>query len=182
MKDFNSLYNSNFSNMVRFAQGYVKDFEIAEDFVVEAFSKYWQNRKTLHEGSNPKAYILTIIKNKCLNYLEHLKVKNRAEEELSKCSAWHIETSLQTLSACNPNKLFSKEIQNIVDETILSMPLKTAFVYQLSRDKGLSYKEIAVELGVSVKTVEFHISKALELLRKSLRDFLSLMPYLILFL
>lgn len=182
MKDFNSLFNSNYSRMIRFAYGYVKDSEIAEDFVVDAFSKYWQNRKSLQENSNPQAYILTIVKNKCLNYLQHLKVKEKAVEELAKYSSWHIETSLQTLSACDPNKLFSKEIQNIVDETLANMPEKTAHIYRLSRDRGLSYKEIAYDLGVSVKTVEFHISKALDFLRKALKDFLLIIPCLITFL
>lgn len=182
MSDFNSLFNSNYSRMVRFANGYVKDLEVAEDFVVEAFSTYWQNRQLLPDESNPQAYILTIVKNKCLNYLKHLKVKQKVADDLAKYSSWHIEMSIQTLNACNPSKLFSKEIQNIVQETLINMPIKTAEIYQLSRGKGLTYKEIAYELSISVKTVEFHISKALGFLRKALRDFLVLMPYLIIFL
>lgn len=182
IKEFNELFNNFYSKFLRFAMGYVKETEIAEDFVLEAFSAYWENRIHLKIDTKPQAYILTIVKNKCLNYLQHLQVRQRAEKKINDHNDWKLETSISTLGACDPNFLFSKEIQEIVNTTLNRLPEKTHQIFSLSRNKGLSYKEIAIELNVSVKTVEFHISKALEHLRLSLKDFITLLPFITFFL
>lgn len=176
--EFNSVFNAYYPRFIRFALGYVKENEIAEDFVLEAFSAYWENRINLRIDTKPQAYILTIVKNKCLNYLQHLQVRQRAEQQLNEHNEWKLQLSISTLQSCDPAFLFSKEIQQIVDSTLKRLPEKTHQIFNLSRNKGLSYKEIANELNISVKTVEFHISRALEHLRLSLKDFITLLPFL----
>lgn len=176
--EFNRLFNLYQARMVRFAYGYVKDTAIAEDFVMEAFSTFWQRRKELTVKTKPQAYVLTIVKNKCLNHLQHLQVRQRMEQNMSQNLQWSLNTRISTLEACDPTLLFSKEVQQILDETLKRLPDRTREIFVLSRSKGYSYKEIAEELHISVKTVEFHISKALERLRVALRDFVYLLPFL----
>ncbi|MES2448761.1 MAG: RNA polymerase sigma-70 factor [Bacteroidota bacterium] len=176
--EFNSIFNAYYTRFLRFALGYVKETEVAEDFVLEAFSAYWENYVNLRLDTKPQAYILTIVKNKCLNYLQHSQVRQRAEQKINDHNDWKLQLSISTLKSCDPEFLFSKEIQQIVDNTLKRLPEKTHQIFNLSRNKGLSYKEIAAELNVSVKTVEFHISRALEHLRLSLKDFITLLPFL----
>ena len=76
INNFNKLYNEYNDRFIRFAFGYVRDIAVSEDFVSEAFVLYWENIRKLEPDTNPPAYILTIIKNKCLNYL---KVKDQVE-------------------------------------------------------------------------------------------------------
>lgn len=177
--DFNQLFNEYYPRFIRFAQGYVKETEIAEDFVLEAFSAFWENRNHLKSDTQPPAYVLTTVKNKCLNYLQHIQVRQRAEKQINEHTEWRLNLSISTLQACDPNFLFSKEIQRIVDQTLNRLPQKTHQVFILSRNKGYSYKEIAEDMSMSVKTVEFHISKALQQLRLSLKDYICLTPFLL---
>ena len=71
---FNQLYKEFQRRFVRFANTYVRDLTTAEDITIEAMMYYWENRQSLSEDSNIPAYILTIIKNKCLNYLRHQQI------------------------------------------------------------------------------------------------------------
>ncbi len=178
IKDFNSLYNNSYNSFLIFAYGYVRDRHIAEDFVSESFMAYWENRAYLDVQTNPKVYILSVLKNKCLNYLHHLQVRRRAVDELADHSEWLMSVNINALEACSPDLIFSKEIQQIVDNTIDKMPEKTRLVFILSRNQNLTNKEIAFHMNLNVKSVEYHISKALSTLRISLKDFISVIPFL----
>ncbi len=80
LQNFNNLFNEYNERFIRFAIGYVKEKQIAEDFVSEAFTAFWENRGQLLPNTKPQAYILTAIKNKCLNHLQHIQVRQRAEK------------------------------------------------------------------------------------------------------
>ena len=96
-------------------------------------------------------------------------------------SEWKLQTKISTLEACDPDFIFSKELQELINATLEKLPAKTRQIFSLSRDKGLSYREIAEKTHLSQKTIEFHISKALNHLRISLKDFTSLSAFLFLF-
>lgn len=181
IKSFNKLYNDYFQQFTRFANSYVKDYQIAEDIVSEAFVAYWENIEKLSPDSYPHAYILTIVKNKCINHLKHIRIKKLAEKELVNNADWRLKISLNTLEAFEPSFIFSNEIQQIVKLTLNKLPKKTQKIFILSRYEGLSYKEIAKIMSLSVKSIEFHISKALNRFRVVLKDFI-LIASLLLFL
>ncbi len=181
MKNFNKLFNTYYQDFVYFAMGYVKDESKAQDFVSDAFVAYWEQKETLDDNTNAQGYILTILKNKCLNYLRHKKIKLKAIEELTDHAQWILDTNINTLEACNPDILFSQEIQQIIDKTIGRLPLKTAQVFYMSRYEYLSHREIAVKLNLSTKSIEYHITKALCELRINLKDFLITILMLFLF-
>ncbi len=86
---------------------------------------------------------------------------------------------ISTLEACNPNDIFSKEIQSILTKTLDDLPLQTKRVFMMSRFEQKSGKEIAEELGITVKGVDYHIAKALKALRISLKDYLPLIYFLL---
>ncbi len=175
---FNRLFNEYYERFIRFASGYVRERQIAEDFVSEAFALYWENRESLLPETKPQAYILTIITNKCLNYLQHLQVCLRAEQVLSKDAEWQLNSRINSLKACDPDFLFSQEIQQIIEATLKRLPQKTRRIFVMSRYEGLSYRAIAQRMNLSIKTVEFHISKTLAYLRLSLKDFICFFPLL----
>lgn len=102
----------------RFANTYVRDIAVAEDFTIEALMYYWENRHSLEDNSNVPAYILTIIKNKCLNYLQHLQVREDVNEHLLNHAEWELNTRISTLEACDPGELFTAEAQEIVNKTL----------------------------------------------------------------
>ena len=182
IRSFNTLYNEYYLRFIRFAEGYLKDEAVAEDFVSEAFTAFWENRATLSPGTVPQAYVLTIVKNKCLNHLRHIQIRQRVTREINEQAEWRLSVSINTLEACNPDFLFSEEIQHIIDITLNRLPQKTRRIFVLNRYEGLSYKDISEKMNLSVKTIEFHLSKALAHLRLSLKDFIYLAPFLFYFL
>ena len=180
--NFNQLFNDYYQQFVYFAMGYVKNEAKSQDFVSDAFSTYWEKKDSLPEDTNVPGYIITIVKNKCVNYLQHKKIKLIATKKITDHALWVLSTSINTLEACDPDTIFSKEIEQIIDKTINRLPHKTKQIFKLSRYDSLSHREIAQQLKLSTKSIEYHITKALNELRVALKDFLTiLLPLFLLF-
>lgn len=175
---FNRLYKAYHPQFVHFANTYVRDWVVAEDVTTEAILYYWENRAGLENEANIPAYILTIIKHKCLNYLRHIQICDEYSETMQNYARWELSTRISSLEACEPNELFAAEIQEIVNRTLASLPAQTRKIFLQSRYENKSYKEIAEQFRMSVKGVEFHINKALKALRTSLKDYYPLFIYL----
>jgi len=169
---FDSFFTKYYPRFVRFANSYVRNTDVAEDFTTEAFMAYWDNRDKLDADSNIEAYILTIIKNKCLNHLKQTERRNMIITDIGDYAQWELNLRISTLEACDPDEVFSEEIQRIVNETLAKLPKRTLDIFVLSRYKEKSHKEIAEIFGITPKGVEFHISKALSILRLNLKDYL----------
>lgn len=172
---FNALFSKYKGMFVRFAQTYLQDEATAEDIAIDGIMYYWENRQTLVSDTNIPAYILEVIKHKCLNHLRHLRVREDVEQSLYEHQTRVNNLRIATLEACDPEEIFSKEAQQLVKEALQEMPEKTRRVFFLSRYENLTYPEIAERCGLSVKSVEFHISKALKILRVKLKDYLGIM-------
>jgi RNA polymerase sigma-70 factor (ECF subfamily) len=172
---FNKLFNDYYRQFVRFAMGYIKDEAKAQDFVSDAFASYWEKVNLLPEETNAPGYILTIVRNNCLNYLQHKKIKQRTAQELTNHAQWVIDTQINTLEACDPDKIFSEEIEIIIEKTINKLPERTAQIFKMSRFEHLSHRDIAEELSLTTKSVEYHITKTLNELRINLKDFLTIL-------
>ena len=81
---------------------------------------------------------------------------------------------IRTLQDCDPQELFSEELQQLVRQTLQRLPEQTRLIFLKSRMEGKKNSEIAEEMGISQKTVEYHVSQALKALRKQLKDYLPL--------
>ena len=93
-------------------------------------------------------------------------------EEMYRQMLGEIEINISSLRSCDPSELFSREINQIVNETIDTLPDRTREIFYKRYLEQKSYKSIAENFGISVKGVEFHISKCLNILRKKLKDYL----------
>jgi RNA polymerase sigma-70 factor (ECF subfamily) len=172
LNEFSRLYVDYLERFIRFANTYVHDFPVAEDIAVDAFVYYWENHQTLPENTNIPAYIITTIKHKCLNHLEHLRVRAEYAERMKEDISWELELRMSTLQACDPEALFVADIKRISDKTIKALPSQTRTIFNMSRQEYKSNKEIAEQLQIAVKTVEYHITKAISVLRIALKDYM----------
>ena len=175
---FEDIYLSYFSKMKHFAKEYVILDEDAENIVQDVFVELWENKKMLNMHMNLIAYLFTTIKNKCLNYLQHLQVREDVNEQLLNRAEWELNTRISTLEACDPDELFTAEAQEIVNKTLAVLPEQTRVVFIMSRYENKSHKTIAETLGITTKGVEYHISKALKKLHTNLKDYYPVFLYL----
>lgn len=171
IQEFTNIITNHKGRFIHFAYTFIGDWASAEDITLESLMNYWENRKKLKPDSNPYAYILTTVKHKCLNHLRHQQTREEAENYMQISGKWELNLHIASLEAINPERIFSEEIQLIVDETLKTLPEQTRQIFIKSRYESLSHKEIAAELGISTKSVEFHITKALKALRITLKDY-----------
>ena len=169
---FNHLFTNYKERFTHFARTYVNDDMIAEDIVVESLMYYWENRKTLDAHSNVLAYILTVVKHKCLDHLRRLRLQEDFAAHMQENETRKLNLRIATLEACDPERIFSDELQSLVDKALASLSEQARNVFIRSRYYDQSHKEIAEALGISTKTVEFHITKTLKVLRITLKDYL----------
>ena len=156
---FDNIYSEYYQRCFLFAKSYLHDEMLSKDIASEAMISLWTTMKT-EEVDNVRAFLMTVVKNQSLNHLRNEHLRMEARENI--------------LDACNPTDIFSEEIDRIVNRTLDTLPLQTRNVFRMSRYENKSIKEIADSLNISVKGVDYHISKALKALRVSLKDYLYL--------
>lgn len=179
IQTFNHLFTNYKGRFIHFAKTYVDDEMIAEDIAVESLMYYWENRKTLDDHSNILAYILKVVKHKCLDHLRKMQTREDFVNYLQNFETRKLHLRIATLEACDPERIFSEELQRLINKTLNTLPEQTRDIFIRSRYNNQSHKEIAEELGISTKTVEFHITKALRVFRITLKDYLPIMLYLL---
>ncbi len=140
---------------------------MAKEIVQESFINLWEKRQSIDISKSVKSYLTTSIRNKCLNYLRDTK-KFNTEIILS-------DVLFQEVDFEQSDKLIEKELNNKINNAIDDLPEKCKEIFQLNRFENLKYKEIAVKLNISIKTVETQMSKALKHLRKKLKDYLLIL-------
>lgn len=171
--DFNKIYKDYYKRSFCFVKSYVFEDMVTEDIVSESLISLWQTMKK-EEVAHPLSLLLTILRNNSLNHLKAQERKLSMLDSMSTSMARELNYRINCLSACDPQEVFSQEITAIIEQTLATLSLQTRQVFEMSRYEQLSVKEIAETLELSPKAVEYHITKALKLLRTSLKDYLPL--------
>ena len=166
---FSDIYTNYYKRSFLFVKSYVRDDMVAEDIVSEALIRFWETTKK-ETVEHPMSLLLAILKNGALNYLKHQTVKDSATESISSKMIRDLNYRITTLQACDPEEIYSSEITGIVEKTLQSLPEQTRRIFEMSRYESIPVKEIAQELSLSTKSVEYHITKALKLLRVALKE------------
>ena len=177
--NFAMFYNTYYERFVRYALYYVNDKPTAEDMTHDALLYYWENRHKLPSDTDILGYILLSVKNKCLNYLKHLKVEIEYSKNCTDLHGWEIITRIQTLEDESYGVIFSKDITKIIMESLSELPEQTQNIFILNRLKNKSRKEISMMLGVSQQKIDYHVNKANDHLLKKLKDYI---PFILLLL
>ena len=155
------LFRSHYIALCHFCLKYVREPAIAEEIVQEIFAYLWEKRESIKITSSLKSYLYTAVKNKAINYLKLQLPKELSKEDLTE----ELASTEKPVEA----DLSSQEIHQLVQEAIDRLPEKCRIIFNLSRNSGLTYKEIAEELEISVKTVENQMIIALRKLREQLK-------------
>lgn len=158
---FEQLFREYFSPLCNFALGYVNDLDSSKEIVQEVFFNLWNKKDSINSDKSIKAYLFTSVRNRCLNYIRDNK----------KFRSYILDVEIEDTDLVFENNAMTQmEAQLKIQGAINKLPEKCKQVFELSRFEELKYKEIAEKLGISIKTVEVQISKALKILREELKD------------
>lgn len=166
---FESLYQKYYIKTRYFAQQYLTDQEEAEEIAQETFITLWQQREDIKQELNIQSFILTIAKNKCLNILRKRISTQKYKDYIS---LQETAANISALSDNSFNQIHYRELQELIENTLHELPPKTRLIYQMNREQQMPYNEIAQSLQLSVKSIEYHMTKALAYFHVRLKDYL----------
>ena len=162
--NFDNLYRIYFPRLYAFALKIIGDDSHAKDLVQNVFVKFWENENAL-QNENLEAFLFKAVRNGSLNYIRHLKVvdnlKQRSKEHYLGEELYYID-----MVRDEPVVLIEEELKQQIIDVMEQLPPKCKEVFKLSRIDELKNKEIADKLGLSLKSVEKHMSKAIAFYRK----------------
>lgn len=177
-ENFDSIYINNFSRLFLFAKEYVLFDEEAENIVQDIFLMLWEKREALRVDVSLTAYLFTLVKNKCIDFLRHQMVEQMYSENVKHEYNEELNVKLFALESFDHNFSSEEDIETLLRNAIDKLPERCRLIFIKSRVEGKKYKEIAEELNLSVNTVEGQISIALKKLREELKDYLPLLLFL----
>ena len=152
---FKQLYQLLFFKLYQFAYSFVQSKESAEEVVNDVFLGVWQKRKTLDTINNINVYLYVAVKNASLNYLR--KKKLNVPLSLNDLAVHHLRVT------SNPESMMiTRELESSIRKAIEQLPPKCKIIFKMIKYDGLSYKEVAAILGISVKTVDTQLYIALK--------------------
>jgi RNA polymerase sigma-70 factor (ECF subfamily) len=172
---FGQFYNTYYKRFVRYAFYYVNDLQTAEDMTHDAILYYWENKKNISSDTDVLGYLLVTIRNKCLNYLKHLRVENEYGKQYVELYEWEIKARIMTLEETDYSDIFTKDIMDIITSSLKKLPGQTQDIFIQNRFYNKSRKEIAADMGVSLQKIDYHINKANDILYTDLKDYLPLL-------
>lgn len=171
-RSFEELFRSFFPSLVLFAQKYVPDQDTAKEIVHNVFINLWEKRQQVDTGSPLKSYLFTSVHNRCLNYIRDQKKFDKDDTIFQRLDSTDFIDGV--------DRLEEQELEQRIYDALQSLPEKCREIFMMNRFDGLKYAEIAEKQGISVKTVETQMSKALKILREKLIDYLGMIILFIL--
>lgn len=170
-------YKRYYRQCIVFAKSYTYDIAQAECMAEEAMVILWKRMQDGERIEKLMPFLFATVRNLALNYLKHRQAEIRAREGIGSDHDREIQLRLSSLNECDPSRLYQADIREIIDDTLKQLGKRTETIFRLSRFEGMTNKEIAAEMGISEKTVEYHISKTLKELRVSLGDYIPMLLF-----
>ena len=155
-KAFEQIVKSYWPRLYAFTNIYVINKEAAKEIVQDTFLVLWDQRKILDDNTCLITYLMVVSRNKCLNYLKSL--------QLNKYTVYQ-RSNIYVLEDDSLEILITKELNQAIAISLEKLPMRTREIFMLSRYSGLRNKEIADQLEISTKNVEYHINNALKQLK-----------------
>lgn len=174
---FTQIYNLYYTKCVMFARSYTHSLAHAEDIVAEAMMVLWTRIEAGEVIELPLPFLMQVIRNKTLQYLRREMFKAQFISSANADSEAELRLRLSSLEECTPSELYYTEIKEILDRSLENMPKRTRAVFAMSRFQRMTNAEIAAELGIGVKSVEYHITHALRRLKHDLRDYQTILIF-----
>jgi RNA polymerase sigma-70 factor (family 1) len=169
---YETIFRQYYPLLCRYAYSVLQDYDESEEVVQAMFLNVWERRSGLQISTSLKAYLYQAVHNRCLNQIKHRQVRAVYQQ--------HVELEPVPTALSPVQAVVADELSGRLQQAIAQLPEQCRRVFELSRFEELKYQEIADQLGISIKTVENQIGKALRILRTELADYLPLLLFLFL--
>ena len=154
---FSELYVRYKDKLYYFCLHLLKSKEEANDIVQEIFIRIWESRNFINPDLSFSSFLYTMARNRILNYFRDIDIDEKVKEILA--------TQKVTEEEAIDSKIIYTEYQVILQNALSQLPPQRRKIFNMSRIESMSHKEIAAELGISVNTVQEHISEALKFIK-----------------
>ena len=180
-KVFEQIVKSYWPRLYAFANIYVINKEAAKEIVQDTFLVLWDQRKNLEDNTCLITYLMVVGRNKCLHYLKSLQLHTIPIDDLNEYTVYQ-RSNVYVLEDDSLEILITKELAQAIATSLEKLPTQTKEIFMLSRYNGLKNKEIADQLGISTKSVEYHITNTLKQLKNDLmKDYFTIAIYILQF-
>lgn len=160
---FCELYARYKSRLIYFAFKFLKSEPAAEDIFQDTFTVIWQSRKFLDPQKSFSSYVFTILKNRVLNELKKYVYEHNVKNHILEQAVDYHEGTMESV--------IKKDFETILQESLNLLPVRQRQVFEMSRKNNFTYREIGETLGISVYTVQEHISNAIQTMRRHLKKY-----------
>ncbi len=154
---FCELYAAYKNRLIFFAMRFLKSREYAEDIFQDAFTVIWQGRRFINPDASFSSYLYTIVRNRILNQLRDLENQAKLKEQI-------LEQAVDYSNDTN-NSILANDLRGLIARAMQQLTARQREIFEMSREQDMSHREIAEALGISVYTVQEHISTSLRILR-----------------
>lgn len=166
VKAFEGIFRQYYSPLCLYAASITGRMEVAEEIVQELFYVFWKEKEKIQLFHSIKSYLYGAVRNQSLQYCEHMEVRNRYRETVLSCQ--------QEIRSTDPqDQIEYKELQKLINKTLQKLPERRLRIFRMHRFEGKKYAEIASTLSLSVKTVEAEMTKALQILRIEIENYIQ---------
>lgn len=167
------MFNAHYKALHNSVKKITRNSEDSQDIVLQLFEAVWHKRHSLNITKPIRSYLLTAVRNRAIN---HIRNNGRTKALLN--HVIHLSATTRTVPPVDI-EIQGRELKNIIKAAIAMLPYKTRITFIMSRNYGMTYREIAARLGVSEKAVEKNMNRALRLLRILLKPYLNILLVLV---
>lgn len=175
---FEELFKQTFPRMLGYCKLFVHDKAQVNDLVQECFVKLWEKRATIKSAQSIESLLFVMLRNKCLNYLRDQKL-HHFEKDFESVKENELQHLYQLDFIGREEKTMEENIIEAIRESVENLPEKRKLVFTKAKIEGKKNKDVAEELGISVKAVEKHLHQAKEQIRHEMLKEFPLLSILI---
>ncbi|MDR0795319.1 MAG: RNA polymerase sigma-70 factor [Tannerella sp.] len=166
IQTFERVFRYFYPRLYQYAFSITGQREQAEEIIQDTFYVIWKDRKKIQIFHSLQSYLFKSVRNRSLQYLEHLQVRDQYRENM-------VNQDITTSEPTPEEILEQKELEIILAQTIKRLPARCRQIFHMHRINGKKNREIAENLSISVKTVEAEMTKAYRILRKEVAQYIK---------
>jgi len=167
---FERFYMKYQPRLFAYGMGILNDEEAAKDLIQESFMAFWEHKNNIVTDYSVTSYLFKIFHGQCIKYLRTRAIQSNFSQ-LSELKMQEIEMGFYNPDRKVFGSIFMYEVEELYEKAVIKLPEQCREIFILSKQQDMKSSEIASKLGISVRTVENQIYKAIRVIRQEMKDY-----------